>query len=361
MHRGESRGQVFLQNVLTGPRSQADNLRWAEAAEQWQRRAVVEQQAVRGDGDVSSDGGNSEESGRIVRPNSRGTGKKRSKFAEYTEKVETLLKKYTPCPPISIKHLIPVGHRDFDKELLNPRNKDIVQAGCDIYSLELNWKSLSDFKDLYNAAETPTFYARDLDIFSYYHDRETSLNFLTRLIEFQIGDYDEICIFLQNLVNLFDRKGWDGNPKINALICVGPPNSGKNYFFDTWASIACNVGHIGSVNNKTNTFAFQDIVNRRLVVGNEINMEPNALEDFKKICEGAACNVKVKHKSDAIFSKTPVLLMSNMEPHWATHPHFLNVRLHTIRWQTANFLKDSNKKPYPLSLFDLLDKYNIQY
>lgn len=111
--------------------------------------------------------------------------------------------------------------------------------------------------------------------------------------------------FLQNLKWWFDREGWGKNPKMNALCVIGPPNSGKNYFFDALVAIACNVGHIGRVNNKTNQFALQDAYNRRIVVGNEISMEDGAKEDFKKLCEGTtflifALNIKeikysVKH------------------------------------------------------------------
>ncbi|GFR09522.1 non-capsid protein NS-1 [Trichonephila clavata] len=85
------------------------------------------------------------------------------------------------------------------------------------------------------------------------------------------------------------------NSKINTIAVIGPPNAGKNYFWDCLAAIALNVGHIGRVNNKTNQFALQEVIDKRLIIGNEINMEDGAKDDFKKLCEGKALNIRVKH------------------------------------------------------------------
>ena len=175
----------------------------------------------------------------------------------------------------------------------------------------------------------------------------------------QIGPEENIKLFLSNLRDWFNKLGWNGNPKVNALCVLGPPNSGKNYFFDAFIALACNVGHIGRVNNKTNNFAPQDVVNRRLVIGNEISMEEGAKEDFKKLCEGTAFNVRVKFKGDQIFTKTPVLLISNNELEICWDPHFKDIRLYTLRWRAAPLLQASTKKPYPLAMFDLFAKYNI--
>lgn len=77
-------------------------------------------------------------------------------------------------------------------------------------------------------------------------------------------------------------------------------------------------------------------------------------------CKGTAFNIRVKYQGDKIFSKTPVLLISNFVLDICNDVHFKNVRLETIRWNTAKFLRDSNKKPYPLAIFNLFNMYNVQ-
>lgn len=134
------------------------------------------------------------------------------------------------------------------------------------------------------------------------------------------------------------------NSKLNTIVCIGPPNCGKNYFWDCLVSLACNVGHIGRVNNKTNNFALMECVNRRLVIGTEISIEEGAIEDFKKLCEGTALNVRVKHKSDGIVTNTPVLLISNQPLFVCSDAAFRNVRCKIYYWRQFEDLKYSNKK-----------------
>ncbi|KAG8173896.1 hypothetical protein JTE90_003075 [Oedothorax gibbosus] len=44
---------------------------------------------------------------------------------------------------------------------------------------------------------------------------------------------------------------------------------------------------------------------RRFIIGNELNMEPASTNDFKKLCEGSALNVRVKYCADRVVFKTP--------------------------------------------------------
>lgn len=351
-------GQVYISGERQGRYSQSEFLQRSQDVERWQQRVLE----IQGKGMSVHDDAEQRHKRSVESTFGNDTSqfrKKRSNFEIVVDSVQTLLNKYTPVPPIAIKHLITPNHSDFNMLLFDPKNKDYFAAACEIFSLELNTKTLKDFEEFYRNAYLPLFYSHNINPFTYYHSREDSLLYLDKLLQFQIGDDEKIKIFLSNIRDWFNRLGWDGNPKMNALCVVGPPNSGKNYFFDAIAAIASNVGHIGRVNNKTNQFALQDVINRRLVVGNEISMEDGAVEDFKKLCEGTAFNVRVKFKGDAIFTKTPVLLISNTMLQICSDYAFNNVRLYTMRWKTAPLLKDSDKKPYPLCIFDLFEKYNI--
>lgn len=125
------------------------------------------------------------------------------------------------------------------------------------------------------------------------------------------------------------------------------------------SAIAYNVGHIGRVCNKTNNFPFQDCFNRRLCIANEMSVEESAIEDMKKLCEGTAFNIRVKFQGDKIFTKAPVIIITNNHIGFLHRPEFMGIRVYKIKWYQAELLKHSNKKPYPLCLFKLYDYYNV--
>lgn len=281
---------------------------------------------------------------------------KPGKFQRILQKTETILNMSCVIPPTHARELF-VGPEAI--ELHNPTNDKYYEAACKIWSMKFNRWTFGELNEFYKN-KTPIFYANDINPFVYYHDRETSFKVINELIQHQCGtDPDNIRDFLVNMQSWFNKQGWNGNPKCNGICVVGPANSGKNYFFDMYAALACNVGHIGRVNNKTNQFALQDIVNRRLVIGNEISMEDGAKEDMKKVFEGTACNVRVKFQGDKIFTKTPVIVISNYTLDICYDPLFKDVRLHTMEWFQADLLKHYTLKPYPLCLFDIYNHYDV--
>lgn len=287
-----------------------------------------------------------------------GSKRKKSKYTAIRETVEQMVMLYFPCP---IKHLrdLLIDDDDLSDTLFDPANKDRYRDACVFVGKKFNRKSLKELREMYEQT-LPVFYGYDKNPFVYYHTREESLEYVDNLLRAQIGDEEHVQRFLVNIRDWFDKKGWNGNPKMMAVSIIGPPNSGKNYFWDMLAALACNTGHIGRVCNKVNQFSLQECASKRLVIGNELSIDDNELEDFKKLCEGAAFNINVKHQGDAIHTRCPVILISNNIMDMCTHHHFVGVRLHVMRWHEFGFLKGSGKKPYPMCVFDLFDKYNIQ-
>lgn len=104
----------------------------------------------------------------------------------------------------------------------------------------------------------------------------------------------------------------------------------------------------------------QDVLNRRIVIGNELKMEQDALDDFKILCEGAALKVRVKQQPGRVVFKTPVLILANSMLDICKDPTFLNVRLKLYNWNYAPFLKEAEKKPYLFAIFDVLNFYDIK-
>lgn len=282
---------------------------------------------------------------------------KKTKFSRIAGSVQSLLSQYYCLPANHLKHIL-VHNMDNDW-LYDPTIEKYYNNACDLFVHIHNKYSLADFADLYSKC-TPTFYSNDIDPFGYYHDRETSKMFIKQLLQHQFNDDEEqIKYFLVNIRDWFDKLGWDGNVKMNTLLIEGPPNCGKNYFFDMLSAIAYNVGHIGRVCNKTNNFPLQDCFNRRLCIANEMSVEDTAVEDMKKLCEGTAFNIRVKYQGDKIFTKAPVIVITNNYIDFMHRPEFIGVRVKKYIWTQCDLLKESDKKPYPLCLFDVYQDYNI--
>lgn len=367
MQKWASGQEVWIGRTLQRCPNRSEGLRWQDLVAQSRQILGWEGEGVRRDSTEEIEY-QQQDRLRVPRHTSNAV-EKGGKFARIKQAVSSLLSEFHPIPLNHIMKILPEDHVRYDLSLVNPVNEKYFERACELYQQNINRMSLKQLKDLYKEGK-PIFYANNIDPFQeYYHDRETSVKYLVQLLKYQYGDSDEkIKELLTNIVSWFNRKGWylrdkDGkyslNPKINCVAINGPPNSGKNYFWDTIAAIATNVGHIGRVSNKCNQFSLQDAYNRRLVMGNELSMEDSAKEDFKKLCEGAAFNIRVKFQGDKIFSRTPVCFITNGVLEISQDPHFKNVRLIPIRWGTCNLLAASKMKPYPLALFDVFDYFNV--
>lgn len=353
--------QVWIGGRLQGFPSDDKIIQWRSVCTK--SREILDRQGARDGYNSEEEQPNHEDDQQFIRTSPGPVGKKRSiseerrmgrkktKYEHTVETIQTLLKKYMVIPANHIRDIL--IHMDYDF-LFDPNIQKQYDAACDLFLKKCNRYSWYDFEQLYENT-LPVFFSNSVNPWDYYHTREDSFNFVKDLLLYQFsGDNEEIQRFLYNCINWFNKEGWEGNVKCNGLCVIGPPNSGKNYFFDILASIAYNVGHIGRVNNKTNQFALQDAYGRRMVVGNEISMEDGAKEDFKKLLEGTSFNIRVKYQGDKIFTKAPVLLISNFMLDICNDPHFKDIRLKTIRWNRADLLKHSNKKPYPLCIFDII-------
>lgn len=365
MSKWPCESQVWIGGRLQGSPSDDQIIQWRGLFEK--SREILARKGERIGRDIEAEQSIDEDDQYAIRQDYGSTGKKRSysedgrlgskksKYERVLETVQTLLSKYMVIPANHIRDILVHQNYDF---LFDPALQKQYDASCDLFMKKCNKYTLEEFEKLYEN-NLPVFYSNNIDPFEYYHTREESFKYVHDLLMYQYnGDVEEINRFLNNCVNWFNKQGWEGNIKCNGLCIIGPPNSGKNYFFDMFSAIAYNVGHIGRVNNKTNQFALQDAYGRRLVVGNEISMEDGAKEDFKKLLEGASFNIRVKYQGDKIFTKAPVLLISNFQLDICGDPHFKDVRLKTLRWREASLLKESTKRPYPLCIFDIIKYFS---
>lgn len=191
------------------------------------------------------------------------------------------------------------------------------------------------------------------NIGNYYYSVDESIEKLTALLQFQFdGDEDRVIVFLEDVYNILDRR----IPKKNTLFILSEPNAGKNWFFDCFIHFFLNFGQIGNFNKYTG-FPLMEAVNKRVLLWNEPNAEPAAMDTLKMLLGGDNCNAKIKYQMDAVVSRTPVIVLSNNDifPKDAA----FNSRIIRYRWRAAPLLRAFEKKPHPIAAYKLLEQYGI--
>lgn len=94
------------------------------------------------------------------------------------------------------------------------------------------------------------------------------------------------------------------------MFVLSEPNGGKNWFFDAVIHFFLNFGEIGNF-NRHSSFPLQEAVNKRILLWNEPNAEPAAMDTLKMLLGGDTFNAKVKYENDAVVTRTPVIVLSN--------------------------------------------------
>ena len=196
-----------------------------------------------------------------------------------------------------------------------------------------------------------------------YYDIDESTRVLNELLLYQFdNEEDQIKKFLQDVVNVIDWQPIDNpgmNIKCNTFLVHSPPSAGKNFFFDTLFTLLLNLGQLGTA-NKNNNFAFSDAANRRVILWNEPNYESSVTDYLKTLFEGGDTKVRVKMISDQHVKRTPIIILTNNTVNFMTDVAFRD-RIVQYKWKAAPFLKELQLKPYPLSFFNILLKYQIKF
>lgn len=138
---------------------------------------------------------------------------------------------------------------------------------------------------------------------------------------------------------------------------MSPPSAGKNYVFDAVACYFSSYGKFGTA-NKNNNFTWADGAGKRVLLWNEPNYEQFHVKKIKELLGGDTTRVHVKYKNDVSVQGVPIIILTNNNLNIISHPAFAD-RLRTYFWQSAEFLKDYDRKINPLFFYKLLSKYNI--
>ncbi len=218
----------------------------------------------------------------------------------------------------------------------------------------MDWP-IQKYNEMYSDEEcVPLFSASYGQFDSYYYNLKNSVTVLEDLLKYQFHDDGELINkFVTDLFNVLERK----IPKLNCLCVVSPPSAGKNFFFDAIKDYYLNCGFMGTL-NRYNSFPLQDIAHRRVVFWNEPNYSSEKLDELKAILGGDTCTVGVKYSSDVPIYRTPIIVTSNNHCSFMGHPTFAD-RVVNYNWQGASYLKNFDKKPNPLAIYELFKKYGL--
>lgn len=269
-------------------------------------------------------------------------------------RVMELLEQFPICPPEAIvKHH--VWRTDPELRFKDLSHKEI-KAAISCFKDQMTTMSMKEYKDKFYSKPNcnPVFAAGYGNFENYYYNIANSLQIMNKLISYQFDDdEDAILDFVTTLYNVLERKC----PKLNTIVVCSPPSAGKNFFFDAIKSYYINCGHLCNA-NKYNNFPFQDAEGRRLVFWNEPNYSPEFLEPIKEILGGDSTSVNVKYQHDTPVYRTPVIVTTNNVVSFMTHDAFKD-RIRVYNWSSCPMLKDCDKKPNPLAVYDFFKSFGL--
>jgi hypothetical protein len=293
-----------------------------------------------------------DESGSRVRRDIGEAGRRSDRASKQIE--EIILK--SPCVPLS--NIVRTEDWLSNKLLCNMRDdNNLVKSVIDAWCCRICRYTFNDFYELYSAQNCkPLFHAGNMPVNVVYYDIDTSLEIINELLKFQFdSDAIQVTRFLQSVYDVMERK----IPKLNTILTCSPPSAGKNYFFDMWLDFYMNVGQLGNP-NRHNRFAYQEAINKRVLLWNEPNYEAKEIDTLKMLLGGDSLTVQIKCKPDAAVTRTPVIILTNNNIPLMTDPAFHD-RILCYTWKSAPFLKDATKKPNPMCLKQLLTSWNILF
>lgn len=116
--------------------------------------------------------------------------------------------------------------------------------------------------------------------------------------------------FIENVFDVMDKR----QPKINTILMIGPPNSGKTSMFSAPIRDICL--HVGQIGNRgaNSEFIYQECINKRMIAIDECVMAPNNLEDLKLLTAGEKLLSNVKTMGYEGVARTPCIMTGNKEP-----------------------------------------------
>lgn len=264
--------------------------------------------------------------------------------------VVELLKKNPTYPPAGLMST-KIWLSDPVLKFVNESNHHINNA-FQYWNKLLCSYSAKDFFDMYSNKDCNFIFGSGFNSFdNYYYTIDESIDILDKLLYYQLHDDVEVKTFITDLYNVCERRV----AKLNSFYVESEPSAGKNFFFDALLSFYQVIGHI-TILNRYNSFPFQDVADRRLVLWNEPDFCSDFFDILKVILGGDNTSVNVKYKPSVTLYRTPVIILTNKKISAFSSPAFID-RVACYTWYKAPYLKDYDKKPHPVAIYHIFKKY----
>lgn len=251
------------------------------------------------------------------------------------------------CVPINASCNIPEWLQDEALVTYDKTDSDYKKA-CNQVLRETALMNFNQICELVKQSPGPMWLSRGP---GYYMDVDQSLEVVLNLLDMQYpGKTEE---FVQRLFNICERV----EKKRNSMFILGPPNSGKSWFFDMITSFYLNVGYVGNF-NKYCAFPLNDCIDRRVLMWNEPNIESSAYDTVKMLAGGDPCPANVKYQSGCTITRTPLFFTSNSRL-FDENDAVWSSRIYFEKWQKASILKEVSLFPHPMTWKKLVERYII--
>lgn len=121
--------------------------------------------------------------------------------------------------------------------------------------------------------------------------------------------FDDAGIHVQTFIQSLKMVLNCEHHKINTLRFVGPPSSGKTLLVSTIAKVFN--AHFCTLTGCKGDFYYEGMLNKNLIVIEEIFCIPQQADDFKQILCGSALSVNKKFTDKQVLTRTPIMVTSN--------------------------------------------------
>lgn len=135
--------------------------------------------------------------------------------------------------------------------------------------------------------------------------------------------------------------------KHNTIVFHGAKNSGKTLVAQSLVESLLSYGII--TNNASASFTFQDVIDKRSILVEELVIGPTQTGEFKSIMGGEPTMVQVKCKPQAHLDRTPMVITCNSFP-WCAVGGDQIYKAQCLVYKNLKeqkWLKDNTKKTHP--------------
>jgi hypothetical protein len=254
-------------------------------------------------------------------------GKSERKARRIETEICTFLDNNLLCPPENCVLVEEYRKNNFIK-FFNARDKEFASAlkyfNNKIFSMSL--------QDIYNHYKDKNLYFKCLstNLDSLYFSREYSLKWLEYLLLQQFQCKERSDEFMVDLYLLLTHQ----SEKQNCISIVGERDAGKSYLIESVGDLCVTYGST-TVMNKTDNFCMSSLINKKLIILDEVTFDSIYAEKLKLLFSGNPCTVAVKYENAVEISRTPVIAMANSEKFPSCE--IWNCRIKRYKWKKIDF------------------------